>query len=154
MPADLWRFAEEYYQRPGVEAACLQLQARGADVCLLICGIWLGCRGVACTTARIGQLQALAQPWQRQVVERLRQVRQDWRDAAQGDEALAALREQVKRLELQAERVQLQRLAAASHDWPAVDGQTLDAWLGALAPDGVSADDDVLRQLRSAARQT
>ncbi|QLC73315.1 TIGR02444 family protein [Pseudomonas sp. LPB0260] len=154
MPADLWRFAEEYYQRPGVEAACLRLQARGADVCLLICAIWLGSRGVACSAARSGQLQALAQPWQRQVVERLRQVRQDWREAAHGDEALAALREQVKRLELQAEQVQLQRLAAASHDWPTVAGQTLDAWLGALAPAGLSADDEALRQLRHAALQT
>ena len=31
MHPDLWRFAEELYRRPGVEAACLQLQAQGAD---------------------------------------------------------------------------------------------------------------------------
>ena len=153
MPTDLWRFAEDYYQRPGVEAACLQLQDHGADVCLLICGAWLGRRGVACTAARIERLQAVAQPWQRQVVERLRQLRRDWRDAAQGDDALATLREQVKRLELDAERVQLQRLAALSHAWPSEGEQDPQAWLDALAPTGTQADRDALQRLRIAALQ-
>jgi len=49
MPTDLWRFAETLYQRPGVEAACLQLQAQGADVCVLLCAAWLERRQVACT---------------------------------------------------------------------------------------------------------
>ncbi|WPC05373.1 TIGR02444 family protein [Pseudomonas benzenivorans] len=151
MPTDLWRFAEDYYQRPGVETACLQLQDQGADVCLLICAVWLGRRGVACTARRIEQLQAIARPWQRQVVERLRQIRQDWRDAARGDNALAGLREQIKRLELDAERVQMQRLAATSRDWPAESAKDLEAWLGALAPSRTAATDAALQQLRGAA---
>ncbi|WP_439886706.1 TIGR02444 family protein [Pseudomonas sp. MBLB4123] len=151
MPTDLWRFAEDYYQRPGVETACLQLQDQGADVCLLICAVWLGRRGVACTAWRIEQLQAIARPWQRQVVERLRQIRQDWRDAARGDDALAGLREQIKRLELDAERVQMQRLAVTSRDWPAESAKDLEAWLDALAPGRTAATDAALQQLRDAA---
>ena len=38
MPSDLWSFAIHVYQRDGVEAACLRLQAAGADVCLLLAG--------------------------------------------------------------------------------------------------------------------
>ncbi|UTW09737.1 TIGR02444 family protein [Pseudomonas benzenivorans] len=153
MPTDLWRFAEHYYQRPGVEAACLQLQASGADVCLLICGVWLGRRGVACSAVRIEQLKAIAQPWQHQVVERLRQLRQDWRGAAQGDETLAALREQVKRLELEAEREQLHRLAILSQAWPIGAAQDLQSWLEAFSPTTTEADRDALQQLRVAALQ-
>ena len=153
MPTDLWRFAEHYYQRPGVEAACLQLQASGADVCLLICGVWLGRRGVACSAVRIEQLKAIAQPWQHQVVERLRQLRQDWRDTAQYDETLAALREQVKRLELEAEREQLQRLATLSQAWSMGAAQDLQSWLEAFSPTASEADRDALQQLRVAALQ-
>lgn len=150
MPNDLWRFAETLYQRPGVEAACLHLQTQGADVCLLICAAWLERRMIACSGERIAALRNLAQPWQEQVVIPLRQVRQHWREAAQSDNALAQLREQIKQLELTAEREQLQRLTACSQGWLA----TADAsasWLENLAPEPASSD--ALQTLRIAAAQ-
>ena len=149
MPADLWHFANDFYQRPGVEAACLQLQAQGADVCLLLCATWLGRRGVACNAARSECLRAAAEPWQRGVVSVLRQIRQDWRTAARHDGELAALREQLKRLELEAERVQLQRLAALSATWPAEAVEDVLGWLEELAP--TATDRDALQRLRVAA---
>ncbi|SDH06740.1 TIGR02444 family protein [Pseudomonas benzenivorans] len=149
MPADLWHFANDFYQRPGVEAACLQLQAQGADVCLLLCAAWLGRRGVACNAARSDCLRAAAEPWQRGVVSVLRQIRQDWRTAARHDGELAALREQLKRLELEAERVQLQRLAALSAAWPAEAAEDVLGWLEELAPR--ATDRDALQRLRVAA---
>ncbi|NQD96701.1 TIGR02444 family protein, partial [Pseudomonas sp. CrR25] len=133
MPADLWRFAEVFYRRPGVETACLQLQDQGADVCLLLCAIWLDQRGAACTPERAERLRATAAPWQHEVVGALRQVRQRWRAAAAHDGALTALREQVKRLELEAEREQLQRLATLASDWPAEAGREPHAWLNAMS---------------------
>jgi uncharacterized protein (TIGR02444 family) len=151
MPADLWRFAQDLYQRPGVETACLHLQARGADVCLLLCGAWLGRRGVAVSAARAGQLRAAAEPWQREVVSVLRHLRQDWRTAARHDTELAALRERVKRLELEAERVQLQRLASLSDDWQAEAAQDVLGWLEELAPTLAEADRDALQRLYAAA---
>lgn len=150
MPNDLWRFAETLYQRPGVEAACLQLQTQGADVCLLLCAAWLEARMIACTDEHIAALRNLAQPWQEQVVIPLRQVRQHWREAAQSDNALAQLREQIKQLELTAEREQLQRLAACSQDWSAAAGASAN-WLESLAAEPASRD--ALQTLRIAAAQ-
>lgn len=147
MPPDLWRFAEAVYQRPGVEAACLHLQAQGVDVCLLLCALWLDARNVPWDEARGQTLRDLAQPWQTQVVMPLRQLRQSWRPAAQGDNALTQLREQVKRLELEAERELLQRLATLSREWPGVD-DAQQRWLEQL-----TADPDALQTLRVAAAQ-
>lgn len=134
MPTDLWRFAEALYQRPGVEAACLQLQAQGADVCLLLCAAWLETRKIACDDERVAALHRLAQPWQLDVVIPLRHLRLSWREQAQSDDALAQLREQIKQLELTAEREQLERLAGCTQDW---SNSAMDAplnWLERLTP--------------------
>ena len=147
MPPDLWRFAEEVYQRPGVETDCLHLQAQGIDVCLLLCALWLDAREVPWDETRGQALRDLAQPWQMQVVTPLRQLRQSWRAVAQGDKALTQLREAVKRLELEAERELLQRLATLSREWPSVDGAQR-RWLAQL-----TADPDALQRLRVAAAQ-
>ncbi len=148
MHPDLWRFAEEFYRRPGVEAACLQLQAQGADVCLLLCALWCEARKVPCTAQRSAALRSIAQSWQAQVVTPLRQLRQGWRAAAQVDPSLAHLREEVKALELQAERELLQRLALHSRDWPSAEAPQQDCWLEQLAP---AAEPAALQVLRDAA---
>jgi uncharacterized protein (TIGR02444 family) len=148
MYPDLWPFAEEFYQRPGVEAACLQLQAQGADVCLLLCALWCEARRVPCTAQRIAALHSIAQPWQAQVVTPLRQLRQGWRSAAQVDPSLARLREEVKALELQAERELLQRLALHSRDWPSAEAAQPGCWLEQLTP---AAEPAALQVLRDAA---
>jgi uncharacterized protein (TIGR02444 family) len=151
MPTDLWRFAEALYQRPGVEAACLHLQAKEADVCLLLCAAWLEARKIACNNERAATLRNLAQPWQQQVVLPLRQLRQNWREPAQSDSALATLREQIKQLELAAEREQLERLAACTQRWPSGEISAPLNWLESLAPQLASRD--ALQTLRIAAAQ-
>lgn len=127
---DLRRFALACYARPGVESACLELQAAGADVCLLLAGAWLQRRGIACTAARLAELRQVSEDWQAEVVQPLRNLRQTWREEAQKDEALRTLREQVKQLELEAEFTQLDRLQQAARQWPA-ERESGD-WLGAL----------------------
>ncbi|MCF5050337.1 TIGR02444 family protein [Pseudomonas syringae] len=155
MCADLWSFALSTYARPGIEAACLRLQAQGADVCLLLCGAWLERRGVALTAERLQALKQLAGPWQAQVVEPLRQVRMQWRSMAQQDELLAGLRERVKALELDAERVLLTRLQALAHTWPSAEVMSQQRWLERLAAeDAANLDHDALQQLRVAATGT
>jgi uncharacterized protein (TIGR02444 family) len=149
MPTDLWRFAEALYQRPGVETACLLLQTQGADVCLLLCAAWLERRQIAYCDERTEALRALAQPWQQQVVMPLRQLRQNWRELAQSDNALAALREQVKKLELAAEREQLERLAMCTQDWSNSTAKAPPNWLERLAP--LPGNRDALQTLRIAA---
>ncbi len=153
MSTDLWSFAQHYYQRPGVEAACLHLQDRGSDVCLLLCAAWLGKRGVAHSPARAECLRAGAGPWQREVVQPLRHLRLAWRATAAGDPALAALREQIKNLELQAEREQLERLAALSATWEAGAAADPGVWLAAFAPVSSAVEQAALKQLQTAAEQ-
>ncbi|WP_028241458.1 TIGR02444 family protein [Stutzerimonas azotifigens] len=142
---DLWEFALVCYGRPGVEPACLQLQDGGADVCLMLCGLWLEARRVDCDAERLAALTALAGPWQAEVVTPLRRLRRHWRQPASSDPALAKLRSEVKALELAAERELLSRLQARCLDWPAAAAPA--PWLEALAPD----QPQPLRVLREAA---
>lgn len=148
MPPDLWRFAQILYARPGVEHACLQLQASGSDVCLLLAGVWLERRRVTCTAARCATLQELARPWQRAVIAPLRQLRQDWRTAATQDPALAQVREQLKALELQAERALLEKLEQASLEWS--EGEQASDWLNSLLGITAQSHRDALMTLRIA----
>lgn len=150
MYTDLWNHALALYARPGVEAACLHVQALGGDVCLLLCATWLQARGVAPSPARVQALRTLAAPWQEDVVVPLRGLRQAWRTPAQHDPHLAALREQLKGLELQAERTLLERLQACALQWPAGAQASTDDWLTELAPDQAHGH-DALEQLRAAA---
>lgn len=136
MSPDLWTFATTLYARPGVEAACLELQAAGADVCLLLCGLWLDSRGVAHDAEREAQLRRIAEPWQREVVKPLRALRQGWRQAAGQDSALSGLRERVKQLELEAEREQLGRLHALAEGWAQKRGDQDRRWLDVFSPAG------------------
>ncbi|MHC5789845.1 TIGR02444 family protein, partial [Pseudomonas idahonensis] len=129
MSSDLWNFSLTIYALPGVQEACLQLQDEGANVCLLLCGAWLGQRGVRCDSQRLEQLKELAAPWHRDVVQPLRDLRIGWRDAAREDLELSALREQVKTLELEAERQLLLRLQERVREWPEVQAKSLEDWL-------------------------
>lgn len=155
MCADLWSFALSNYARPGCEAACLRLQAQGADVCLLLCGAWLEQRAVTVTAERIQALRQVARPWQTDVIEPLRHLRTQWRAMAQQDVDLAGLRERVKALELDAERQLLARLETVAQTWPAGDAMGQQLWLEGLATeDAANLDHDALQQLRVAVTNT
>ncbi|WP_455823418.1 TIGR02444 family protein [Pseudomonas graminis] len=154
MCTDLWSFALSTYARPGCEAACLRLQEQGADVCLLLCGAWLEQRGVAPTAERMRALKQIAEPWQKQVVGPLRQVRVAWRAMAQQDLPLATLRERVKALELDAERELLARLEAAAQGWQAAEQASRGKWLEGLAAGAANLDHNALQQLRVVATGT
>ncbi|PVZ40287.1 TIGR02444 family protein [Pseudomonas sp. CC120222-01a] len=150
MYTDLWNHALALYARPGVETACLDIQAMGGDVCLLLCATWLQAHAVAFSEARAQALQAIAEPWQDEVVMPLRSLRQQWRTVAQHDPHLAALREQVKGLELQAEKQLLERLQTCAQQWLTGSLEPTDDWLDRLAPDQARGH-DALVSLRVAA---
>lgn len=150
MSSDLWSFSLNTYALPGVQEACLQLQGEGANVCLLLCGAWLGRRGVRCDSQRLEQLKAFAAPWHRDVVQPLRDLRIGWRDAAREDLELSALREQVKTLELEAERQLLLRLQERVREWPEAQAKSLEDWLGGLAAGAAERNRDALQVLRVA----
>lgn len=143
---DLWTFAVACYAQPGIESLCLELQDAGTDVCLLLCGAWLEQRRIGCDARRLDDLQTIALHWQRQVVTPLREVRRAWKAAAQEDAELAELRQAIKTLELDAERVLLDRLEQKTQSWQAEP--LASPWLEQLS---ASASQDSLARLRRAA---
>jgi uncharacterized protein (TIGR02444 family) len=154
MSSDLWSFSLTLYARPGVEQACLQLQAGGVNVCLLLCAAWLGQRGIACDEQRLQQLRGVAQAWDADVVQPLRALRVQWKVAATRDAELHSLREQVKALELEAERNLLLRLERSAQDWPKGDATDLAIWLEGVTAGAANLDRDALHQLRVAVSGT
>ncbi|SFB31898.1 TIGR02444 family protein [Pseudomonas sp. NFIX10] len=154
MSPDLWSFSLDLYAKPGVEPACLTLQSAGVNVCLLLCGLWLERRGVACNEQRLQQLRQLTEPWEAEVVRPLRTLRSQWKTGARQDTALDSLREQVKRLELEAERRLLERLQAVAEDWPEEQRSDSALWLQGLAANAEPASRDALHQLRVAVSGT
>lgn len=130
---DLWTFALACYAQPGVEAACLELQAAGADICLLLAGAWMEYRGIACDGERLARVKGISDDWRIQVVAPLRHLRQDWRERSTMDSDLTELRVRVKQLELDAEHVQLRRLQDATASWATASGAT--DWLNRLCVD-------------------
>lgn len=154
MSSDLWSFSLSTYARPGVEAACLQLQSGGVNVCLLLCAAWLGQRGVPCNEQRLQQLRSVAEPWDSDVVQPLRALRTQWKAIATLDADLHTLREQVKILELEAERHLLLRLERSAQGWPQEKATDLSAWLEGAAAGAAHLDRDALHQLRVAVSGT
>jgi uncharacterized protein (TIGR02444 family) len=150
MHSDLWRFALDLYARPGIEQTCLKLQADGANVCLVLSAAWLGQLGVACTAARLAQLLELAAPWHDEVIRPLRNLRQGWKPAAKTDPELEVLREQVKALELEAERQLLARIESLAQAWAAVGADDLSLWLDAVVPSSARDNRGALQTLHAA----
>jgi uncharacterized protein (TIGR02444 family) len=154
MSSDLWSFSLTTYARPGVEQACLQLQTAGVNVCLLLCAAWLGERRIACNEQRLQQLRDVARTWDADVVQPLRALRVQWKDAAATDAGLRTLREQVKTLELDAERHLLERLEQSAQNWPQEKTTDLSAWLEGVTAGAAHLDRDALHQLRVAVTGT
>ena len=138
-----WDYSVALYTRPGVEAACLELQRRHRiDVNLVLLCLWLGARGTALDGEALARLCHAADRWQVEVVRPLRNLRRrlkgriadrepnsiagDWPDIA------AAVRERAIALEIDAEhleQVHLGRVAAglpaAARAGPALAGANL-----------------------------
>ena len=103
-----WHFSLEFYGRPGVSAACLDLQDRfGCDVNLLLFACWVGVSGRGrLELADLAKAQAVVEPWRCGVVEPLRAARRLVKEEADAAECHAAL----EAAELKAERHAQNRL--------------------------------------------
>lgn len=113
-----WDFSLAVYRRPGVPAACLDLQdRRGADVNVLLFAAWAGAAcGVRLTGAELARLDAAVAPWREEVVRPLRAVRRRVKGEDDG------LYVRLKAVEMEAERIQQDRLHAASGLVPGTAG--------------------------------
>lgn len=113
---DFPSFAEALYARPGVAAACLDLQDRRSfDVALLLHACWLGVRSLELTREQGAALITATQSWRFEVVRPLRRLRRRLRVGHEGmpRERSDPVRSLVKRAELEAERALLAVLATA-----------------------------------------
>jgi uncharacterized protein (TIGR02444 family) len=113
-----WDFSLAVYRRPGVAAACLRLQDEaGVDVNLLLYFCWLATvQAAALDEAVVRQAVARTELWREDVVRPLRALRRRMKDGIEGmpSESAEALRTEVKRIELQSERLQQDMLFALS----------------------------------------
>jgi len=107
---DFWEFSLRVYRRPGVAAACLRLQdSYGADVNLALFFCWLASRRSRPLGA--GEIAAVVEEtadWRDSVVRPLRAVRRRMKRAFRAIPPMVpeSLRSEIKRVELESERLQ------------------------------------------------
>jgi hypothetical protein len=85
------------------------------------------------------------------VVQPLRALRTQWKTLAEEDPVLKGLREQMKALELEAERHLLWQLEQVAQDWPPDEVSASGQWLESLTGSTASPNRDALQVLRVAA---
>jgi uncharacterized protein (TIGR02444 family) len=116
-----WNFSLGFYALPEVAEAFLELQDRcGADVNVLLFLLYRADAGRLLSAADVERIDALAAPWRESVVVPLRSVRRALK-AAVGEfhpADTAALRTEVKRIELAAERLQQEKLESMAAAMP------------------------------------
>jgi len=126
-PTDLdgesWAFALEVYARPDVSDACLKLQNQaGVDVLILLVTAFAAVRlRLLLTPAEINELDNACRPWREQIIHPLRAIRTGLKTGpapAPGSET-EQFRSKVRAIELEAERLQNQLLAASLPRRPA-----------------------------------
>ena len=117
LEADSWAFALAIYARPGVSEACLTLQNEaGVDVMLLLMATFAAVRNrVLLTADEIKALDEACRPWREQIVWRLRAVRTELKTGLRSapSRETEPFRSKIKALELEAEKLENQLLAAS-----------------------------------------
>ena len=113
--ADHWQFSLAVYTRDGVAEHCLMLQHRlGLDVNVLLLMLWAARQwGDAPTAEQIADADSRISAWRHEIVIPLRQLRTRLKSgpAPAPDAMTDVLRQDIKRLELDAERMEQEVLA-------------------------------------------
>lgn len=127
-----WDYSLARYETDGVAAACLLLQDEyGLDVNLLLYAAWLAHIGRRLDEVHLEALDALVADWRENVVGPLRALRRRLREYP----AAAEVRDEIKSLELRAERQQQDLMFDYHQRAPAlpVDEGALPANLASVA---------------------
>lgn len=137
-----WDFSLAVYGRPGVPACCLALQdRRGVDVNVLLFAAWAGLEcGIRLSAADLARIDGTVSGWRDEMVRPLRALRR--RAKAEDD----ALYRRMKAAELEAERVQQDRLFAAGGLKPQPGGsvELAAANMALLVPGGDPALEELV----------
>lgn len=113
--SDFWRFSLSLYRMEGVPPACIALQdGHGLDVNIMLFALWLGSQGRALAPQDLREADGAVGEWRAEAVVALRGVRRYLRapPAAIDATMAGALRDRVKAVELEAERLQQEALFA------------------------------------------
>ena len=103
MSNPFWNYSLSAYGAPGVADACLSAQDDcGLDVNLLLYAAWLSTADRELTEDHLALVEGAVVGWRTRAVEPLRRLRRDLKTLSGSDD----LRQQVKALELSAERRQ------------------------------------------------
>ena len=108
-----WTFSLALYRTPGVPAACIVLQDEcGVDVNVLLFALWLAKEGRTVRSDDLAEADLAISVWRNEAVRPFRAVRRFLREphAAMESVAAAALRDKVKAVELESERLQQEAL--------------------------------------------
>jgi uncharacterized protein (TIGR02444 family) len=118
--AGLWEFSLDFYARPGVSAALIELQDRaGLNVNLILFALWHGLSGRGrLNDERLAVADQAVRAIQADIVMPLRALRRRFRTNPDVD--IQRLREAIKALELDAEKIAQARLAGCAVP-PAID---------------------------------
>lgn len=137
MPETLWEFADRVYASEPVRTSCLDLQDRhGADINLLLWAAWSArVHDRALAPDEVTAARQATEDWQRDVLTPLRDVRRRLKGGQ------PELYERAKALELQCERIEIERLEAMPPAGAAAGPDALDANLKLAAPPGIPAAD-------------
>ncbi len=149
-----WQFSLDFYQRDGVEAACLTLQDRlGLDVNILLYAAWLASQGRTASVADFEQVDLLIAPWREEVIRPLRRIRR-WLKEPGPDAPAGGVREYragIKSAELDAEEIVQGMMFASRVRTKKPDGDRPGDIRAALSnylkTRDVSPDDDAAREL-------
>jgi uncharacterized protein (TIGR02444 family) len=112
--AELWEFSLDFYARPGVSAALIELQDRaGLDVNLILFALWHGLSGRGrLDHERLAVADQAVRAIQAEIITPLRALRRRLRTGPDAD--IQRLREAIKALELDAEKIAQARLAGCA----------------------------------------
>jgi uncharacterized protein (TIGR02444 family) len=108
-----WRFSLDLYADQAVGGACIALQDEaGVDVNVLLYVLWAASRGRRLAESEVREIVAAVEDWRTGVVVPLRTARRRLRTtpAAVDADGVARLRQLVKKVELEAERLQQEAL--------------------------------------------
>jgi len=116
-----WRFSLKYYGQAGVSDACIALQdGCGVDVNLLLFLFWLASERQALSADEVKKLDATIKSWRELTIIPTRDTRRKLKGAKTSVDPAKqeALRDKVKAVELEAEKLQQEALYAFTQSGP------------------------------------
>lgn len=157
--AELWAFSTALYGVAGVEAHLLGLQDRdGLEINLALFCLFAASRGQALEHVTIEAMRGVGLAWGHEVVAHLRHARRLMKPRAGRDAEVARLRDEVKALELAAEKAMQGALAvllvapvsADHHGQRRIAAQNFAAWFDAEGVDSEASRGSVARLIELA----